>query len=89
MIASRSLSLSEPHCAISASVRPQPWQSPERGSMVQTLVQGEEIGIARAIVESTGTIRVRLWNAMRHALRAVGCRAGRSCPGWIDGEGSW
>ena len=88
MIASRSLSLSEAHCAISASVRPQPWQSPERGSMVQTLVQGEEIGIARAIGESPRTIRVRSRNAMRHALRAVGWRAGGSCAGWIGGEGA-
>jgi hypothetical protein len=56
--------------------------------MVQTLVQGEETGIARAIVESPRTIRVRSRNAMRHALRAVGWRAGCSCAGWIGGEGS-
>jgi hypothetical protein len=45
MIRRRSLSFSVPHSAISASVRPQPRHSPDRGSMVQTLVQGEEIGI--------------------------------------------
>jgi hypothetical protein len=56
--------------------------------MVQTLVQGEETGIARAIVESPRTIRARSRNAMRQALRAAGCRAGCSCAGWIGGEGS-
>jgi hypothetical protein len=48
MIRSRSLSESAPHCAISVSVRPHPRQSPDRGSIVQTLLQGEAIGIAGA-----------------------------------------
>lgn len=42
MIASRSASLNPDHCAISASVRPQPAQSWLAGSMTQTLMQGEE-----------------------------------------------
>ena len=71
MIRCRSLSESEPHCAISLSVRPHPWQSPDRGSIVQTLVQGEAIGIARVLVESPGNIRAATRNAMRHARRAV------------------
>ena len=87
MIRSLSPSESEPHCAISPSVRPQPWQSPERGSIVHTLVQGEEIGMAGAIIESPGNIRGPQRNAMRHALRAE-ARLFCSCPGWIDGEGS-
>jgi hypothetical protein len=44
MIRRRSGSPSEAHWAISVSVRPQPRQSFDRGSMVQTLVQGELIG---------------------------------------------
>src|SRR5947209_9257540 len=45
MIRWRSLSPSDIQRAISSSVRPQPRQSCERGSMVQTLVQGEAIAI--------------------------------------------
>lgn len=61
--------------------------------MVQTFVQGEEIGIAGTLVESGGNIRTPLWNAMRHALRAAGwraggCWAGGCCAGWIGGEGA-
>jgi hypothetical protein len=54
---------------------------------VHTLVQGEEIGMAGAIIESPGNIRGPQRNAMRHALRAA-ARLFCSCPGWIDGEGS-
>jgi hypothetical protein len=43
MIRRRAGSGSEAHSAISVSVRPQPRQSFDRGSMVQTLVQGELI----------------------------------------------
>jgi hypothetical protein len=53
MIRLRSPSPSDIHRAISLSVRPQPWQSPERGSIVQTLVQGEVIAIG-ALVASRG-----------------------------------
>ena len=56
--------------------------------MVHTLVQGEEIGIAGAAVESRRTIRAPTWNAMRHALRAAGWRAAGAGPGWSGGEGS-
>lgn len=56
--------------------------------MVQTFVQGDEIGIAGTLFESSGTIRARSRNAMRHALRAAAWRAGGSCAGWIDGEGA-
>ena len=45
MMRRRSASGIDPHWPISPSVRPQPRHSPERGSMVQTLLQGEEIGI--------------------------------------------
>jgi hypothetical protein len=41
----RSTSGIDPHWPISPSVRPQPRHSPLRGSMVQTLLQGDEIGI--------------------------------------------
>jgi hypothetical protein len=44
MMRKRSGSPREAHWAISASVRPQPRQSPDRGSMAQTLVQGELSG---------------------------------------------
>ena len=44
MIRCRSGSASEAHWAISVGVRPQPTQSFDRGSTVQTLVQGELIG---------------------------------------------
>jgi hypothetical protein len=46
MIRRRSVSESDPHCAISPSVRPQPRQSPDRESIVQTFVQGDEIDIS-------------------------------------------
>jgi hypothetical protein len=49
MIRKRSLSERDAHWPISVSVRPQPWHRPDRGSMVQTLVQGEEIGIASLV----------------------------------------
>jgi hypothetical protein len=45
MMRSRSLSANDPHWAISPSVRPQPRHSPDRGSIVQTLLQGDAIGI--------------------------------------------
>jgi hypothetical protein len=44
MMRSRSGSGRDAHWPISVSVRPQPRQSVDRGSMVQTLVQGELIG---------------------------------------------
>ena len=50
MMRRRSLSVREAHCAISVSVRPQPWHSPDRGSMVQTFVQGEAIGIVGTVI---------------------------------------
>ena len=46
MIRRRSVSESEPHCAISPSVRPQPRHSPVCESIVQTFVQGDEIDIS-------------------------------------------
>ena len=45
MIASRSASLNRPHCAISASVRPQPSQSLLMGSITQILMQGVEAAL--------------------------------------------
>ena len=47
MIRRRSVSESDPHCTISVSVRPQPQHSPDRESIVQTFVQGDEIDILR------------------------------------------
>jgi len=44
MMALRSASLSEPHAAISASVRPQPMHSPVCPLTAQTFMQGVEIG---------------------------------------------
>lgn len=50
MMRRRSVSFIVVQVAISSSVRPQPRQSPVRGSMVQTLVQGELIGIVRDVL---------------------------------------
>jgi hypothetical protein len=49
MIRARSLSLSDIQRPISSIVRPHPRHSPERGSMVQTLLQGEAIAIGSLV----------------------------------------
>ncbi len=53
MTARRSASLISRQRAISAGVRPQPAHNPVRASMVQTLVQGVEIGGSRIMASGS------------------------------------
>jgi hypothetical protein len=55
MIRLRSLSLKDVQRAISSSVRAQPRHSPDRGSMVQTLVQGEAMAIGGLVAIRNAT----------------------------------
>ena len=55
MIRSRSLSLKDVQRATSSSVRPQPRHNPERGSMMQTLVQGEAMAIGGLVAIRNAT----------------------------------
>jgi hypothetical protein len=55
MIRLRSLSLNDIHRPISSSVRPHPRHNPDRGSMVQTLVQGETMAIGSLVAIRNAT----------------------------------
>jgi hypothetical protein len=66
MIRRRSVSGIEAHRAISLRLRPQPMHSFDRGSIVQTLVQGELIG---DIAANSGKNQLRFAGEDRHSGR--------------------
>ena len=80
MIASRSFSLIAPQRAICASVRPQPRHRPLASSILQILVQGEEMRVIPAFYPQKAANQIAAASPSRNPISAACCAAPATSP---------